>query len=134
MKLNKYMIPIAFFGILLISSFVPYIQIILIYWNGGILAISEEITGIDALDLAIPLNLIFVLLSVFTYFRSKRKALKILLAFFLTFFINGLTVFSSDKLFDNSTTNIYDWHFMVGAILTGALLFVTDVYRYKIKG
>lgn len=63
MKLNEYIISLIFFGVLLITSFVPFVQVILMYWNGGILAITEDITGIDGLDLAIPLNLILTIIS-----------------------------------------------------------------------
>ena len=121
MKPNDYIISLIFFGALLITSFVPFVQVILMYWNGGILAVSEDITGIDALDLAIPLNLILTLLSLFAYFKSKRIGLKVLFAILTMFFINGLTVFSFEKVFGNSDASFYAWQFIVGAILTSSL-------------
>jgi hypothetical protein len=116
----------------LITSFVPFIQVILMYWNGGILAVTEDITGIDALDLAIPLNLILTLLSLFAYFKSKRIGLKILFAILTMFFINGLTVFTFEKVFGNSDASFYAWQFIVGATLTGFGLFTADLFREKI--
>lgn len=133
MKLNDYIISLIFFGVLLITSFVPFIQVILIYWNGGMLAVTEDITGIDALDLAIPLNLILTLLSLFAYFKSKQIGLKILFAILTMFFINGLTVFSFEKVFGNSDANFYAWQFIVGATLTGIGLFTADLFREKLR-
>ena len=133
MKLNDYIISLIFFGVLLITSFVPFIQVILMYWNGGILAVTEDITGIDALDLAIPLNLILTLLSLFAYFKSKRIGLKILFAILTMFFINGLTVFGFEKVFGNSDASFYAWQFIVGALLTGIGLFTADFLRHKLK-
>ena len=115
----------------MITSFVPFVQVILMYWNGGILAVSEDITGIDALDLAIPLNIILTLLSLFAYFKSKRIGLKVLFAILTMFFINGLTVFSFEKVFGNSDASFYAWQFIVGAILTGIGLFTADLFRHK---
>ena len=133
MKLNNYIISLIFFGALLITSFVPFIQVILMYWNGGILALTEDITGIDGLDLAIPLNIILTLASLFAYFKSKRIGLKILFAILTMFFINGLTVFGFEKVFGNSDASFYAWQFIVGAILTGIGLFTADLLRHKMR-
>ena len=103
------------------------------YWNDGILALTEEITGIDGLDLAIPLNIILTLASLFGYFKSKRIGLKILFAILTMFFINGLTVFGFEKVFGNSNESFYAWQFIVGAILTGIGLFTADLFRHKMR-
>ncbi|MDG1314871.1 MAG: hypothetical protein P8P29_05035 [Flavobacteriaceae bacterium] len=133
MKLNEYIISLIFFGVLLITSFVPFVQVILMYWNGGILAITEDITGIDGLDLAIPLNLILTIVSLIAYFKSKTIGMKILLAVLSMFFINGLTVFGFEKIFGNSDANFYAWQFIVGALLTGLGLFTADILRHKLN-
>ena len=130
MKPNDYIISLIFFGVLFITSFAPFIQVILIYWNGGIIAVTEDLTGID---LAIPLNLILILTSLFAYFKSKRIGLKILFAILIMFFINGLTVFGFVKVFGNSDASYYAWQFIIGAILTGIGLFTVDMLRYKIR-
>lgn len=132
MKPKDYIISLIFFGALLITSFVPFVQVILMYWNGGILAITEDLTGIDGLDLAIPLNIILTLISLFAYFKSKTIGLKIFFAVLTMFFINGLTVFGFEKVFGNSDASFYAWQFIVGAILTGLGLFTADIFRHKI--
>ena len=103
------------------------------YWNGGILAVTEDITGIDGLDLAIPLNFILTLLSLLAYYKSKRIGLIILFAILTMFFINGLTVFDFEKIFGNSDASFYAWQFIVGAIFTGIGLFTADLFRHKIR-
>jgi hypothetical protein len=133
MKLNEYIISLIFFGALLITSFVPVVQVILMYWNGGILAITEDLTGIDGLDLAIPLNLILTIVFLIIYFKSKTIGMKILFAILTMFFVNGLTVFGFEKVFGNSDASFYAWQFIVGALLTGLGLFTADILRHKLN-
>lgn len=133
MKLDECIISLAFFGALLITSFVPFIQVILMYWNGGILAVTGDVTGLDGLDLAMPLNLILAVVSLFAYFESKKIGMKIFVAVLTMFFINGLTVFGFEKVFGNSDASFYAWQFIVGALLTGLGLFTADVLRHKLE-
>ena len=133
MKLNEYIISLTFFGALLITSFVPFVQVILMYWHGGIFAVTADVTGIDGLDLAIPLNLILTIISLINYFNSKTIGMKILLAILTMFFVNGLTVFGFEKVFGNSDASFYAWQFIVGALLTGIGLFTADFLRHKLK-
>ena len=133
MKLNEYIISLIFFGVLLITSFIPFVQVILMYWNGGILAVTENLTGIDALDLAMPLNLILTIVSLFSYFKSKNIRMKILFAALTMFFINGLTVFGFENIFGNSDAHFYAWQFIIGALLTGLGLFTADFFRHNLK-
>lgn len=130
MRLNEYIISLIFFGVLLITSFFPVFQVILMYWNGGIIAVIEGLTGIDEPDLEIALNLILTTVSLFAYFKSKKIGVKILFAALTVFFINGLTVFGFEKVFDNSDANFYPWQFIVGALLTGFGLFTADILRH----
>jgi hypothetical protein len=133
MKLNEYIIPLIFCGVLLITSFIPIVQVILMYWNGGILALTEDLIGIETLDLAISLNLIFTIVSLFVYFKSKTIGMKILFAVLTMFFINGLTVFGFENVFGNSDAHFYAWQFIAGALLTGLGLFTADFFRHKWK-
>ncbi|OOG78725.1 hypothetical protein B0E44_00495 [Flavobacterium sp. A45] len=102
------------------------------YWNGGILAVTEELTGIDGFDLAIPLNLILTIVSLFVYFKSKTKGMKIPFAVLTMFFINGFTVFGFESIFGNSDADFYAWQFIIGALLTGLGLFTADFFRHKL--
>jgi hypothetical protein len=133
MEIANYKISLIFFGTLLITSFVPFFQIIFMYWNGGILALLENITGIEALDIAIPFNLSLSVITLFAYFKSEKTLWKIIIAILTTFFINGMVVFAFMKIYGNSDANFYALQFITGAILTGIGLFVTDKLRFKNK-
>jgi predicted signal transduction protein with EAL and GGDEF domain len=71
MKLNEYIISLIFCGVLLITSFIPIVQVILMYWNGGILAL-EDLIGIETLD-TISLNLIFTIISLLSISNQKYR-------------------------------------------------------------
>jgi hypothetical protein len=133
MEIGNYKISLIFSGTLLITSFVPVFQIIFMYWNGGILALLENITGIEAIDIAIPFNFILSLITLFAYFKSEKTLWKIIIAIFTTFFINGMVVFAFMKIYGNSDANFYALQFISGAILTGIGLFTTDRVRLKNK-
>jgi hypothetical protein len=68
------------------------------YWNGGILALTEDLIGIETLDLAIYKSY-FTIVSLVYYFKSKTIGMKILFAVLTMFFINGLTVFGFENVF-----------------------------------
>jgi predicted signal transduction protein with EAL and GGDEF domain len=112
MKLNEYIISLIFCGVLLITSFIPIVQVILMYWNGGILAL-EDLIGIETLD-TISLNLIFTIISLLSISNQKYR--------------NENTLCRSDNVFhkwvNNSDLKMFfgtsDGHFMLGNL--GALL------------
>ena len=131
MKIKKYNLPLITFGVLFVTSFVPVIQIILMYWNGGILATIEMISGIDAMELAIPLNLILTILCLYFYFKSKKAGYKVLFSIISFFFINGLTVFSFSKILGNDDSDYYFIQFMLVAFVTGFSLIGIDYLKYK---
>ena len=76
MKLNRVDITDFLWSLIdnLIRSF--HRQAFIMYWNGGTLALTEDLTGIDGLDLAIPLNIILTQCSLFAYFKSKKNRVK----------------------------------------------------------
>lgn len=131
--MKKYNISIFTFGILLITSFVPVVYVILLYINGGIIAILEDLSGIDAMDLAIPLNLLLTILCVYLYFKSDKVVYRILESFFTFFFINAWIVFSFSEIFGIDDSEYYYIQFILIAFITSTSLLGVDYLKNKAK-
>lgn len=131
MKLADFRISLIFFVVLLITSFYAVLQVIFMYWNGGFLAIAEDVSGIDAMILAAPLNLILALISLYAYFKSKPMVLKIISASLYMFFINGMTILGYYELFNRVSPSFDELRFIVIALFTGLGLFAIDFLKSR---
>ena len=72
----------------------PPIQIMVLYWNGAVWSLIEELTGLEAVNFAVPLNILLVIILAYTLMRNANPYLKMMSGFGFIFFSIGLVLFS----------------------------------------
>ena len=124
MKFSK-----IFTSILILSSFLPIIQIIFLYINGGILSFTETITKINIDILSNILNLTFVILTSILYFRSNKLILKIISSILVYFFMLSFITFLKINNYGNEEGALYFLPFLIAGISTGIIIIGIDKYK-----
>lgn len=127
MKKSDFKISLIIFGIYLLSSFLPIIQILIGYLNGGVISLIAGITSIDASKIAIPLNLILSIYFLYSYLKAKELKSQIISATIASFFISCLVLFTFEDYLIN--TKYYWLQFLSGAVLIGISLISIDFIR-----
>jgi hypothetical protein len=129
MKIKGYEIPIGFFAVFAISSFVPIIQIMMAYLNGAILWIPEQIFKFPAHKMANGFNLVGIVISTIFYYKTSKIAKRILSAIFVSFFVNCFILFAFEDYFID--TAWYGTQFIISAIAIGLILLIVDEIKLK---
>ena len=129
MKKSGYKISLIIFGIYLISSFTPIIQILIGYLNGAIISLISGITFVDASKIAMPFNLIFSIYFLYSYLKAENLQSQIISAIIASFFISCLVLFTFEDYLIN--TEYYWLQFLSGAVLIGISLISIDFIRQK---
>jgi len=124
---------IIFTTLLILSSFLPIIQILFLNINGGILSFIETITKINVQILSIIINSTFSILTSILYFRSYKLTLKIINSTLLSFFVISFITFLKINNYGNEEGDYYFLPFLLGGIITGTILIVFDKYKVQLE-
>ena len=126
MKFSK-----IFTSILILSSFLPIIQILFLLINGGILSYTETITKINIEVLSNILNSTFVIIASILYFRSNKLILKIISSILVYFFVMSFITFLKINNYGNEEGEFYFLPFLIAGIFTGIIIIGIDKYKLK---
>ncbi len=118
-------------GILVLGSFVPIIQIMLLQGNAIYLYPFEMVFGIDDFKVLNFMNLFGGILSVYGFYRTDKSGFKLLWAILTVFFLNSFLTFMWDDR--GGDTNPYFLGFMISGFLTVLPLVIVGFYKEKRK-
>ncbi|MFT4661843.1 MAG: hypothetical protein ACI8XB_002124 [Patiriisocius sp.] len=118
-------IPIAVTGILLISSFLPFIQVIIIVVNGGFLGLLEP----SSVIVHYLFNGIFSLIMLLLYIKSKSNAQQISAALGFVFFFFSLLSYGTDNVIPDDP---YFFRVLILGALTGVVLILVAFLQNRV--
>lgn len=125
-------IPTIFLVIIILTSFVPVVQIILITLAGGlthILTIPFQSNQHLENIIGIILNSILTLIGLFLFYKSKETLTRILTTFFVMFFGQGLMLFTINQLLKKDESYFLYWIVLSGTPMLLTLLI--GLYKYS---
>ncbi len=121
--------------IFILSSLLPLMQIFLMYGNGGLLAIVDEILFRNDLDNTKVTNWIvnfsLSLLSLTLYFKTKTKSLKIIYSILFTVFSSLFICFLAYDYFGTEDPNPYYLYFVISSLISGIILNLVSLLKDK---
>ena len=124
-------IPLTIGGLLLITSFVPVPQIIMLYGNGAFLYPFEKIFNYSDHTVLNYINLLFGVVFLAAFYFSKKIGFKILWAVLSVFFFNGFVFFMEMEFTKGGDTEPYYLGFIISGILAITPLLVTGILKEK---
>lgn len=125
-------IPLILTAFFVLSSFVPFIQIIILTLNGGYLASIDDMmssTKADKKTINLIGNLLPNLLFLFWFYSATNKAAKIIAAVLSMIFMTAFFHFMT--MDDNEEKNPYWLQFLVVAFVSGCILTLVAYLRYR---
>ena len=124
-------IPLIIGGLLLITSFVPVPQIIMLHGNGAFLYPFEKILNYSDHTVLNYINLLFGIVFLATFYFSKKIGFKILWAILAVFFFNGFIFLSEMELTKGGDTQPYYLGFIISGILAIIPLLIIGIIKEK---
>lgn len=129
MKTEDTIIPLILMGIMVLGSFAPIIQIILLHGSAIYLYPFENIFGIENFKVLNLMHLVGGILTVYGFYKVDKTGFKLLWAILTVFFLNSyLTFLWDDK---GGDTNPYFLGFMISGFLTALPLLVVGFVKEK---
>ncbi|GGK35809.1 hypothetical protein GCM10007962_32690 [Yeosuana aromativorans] len=116
-------------GILVLGSFAPVLQIILVYGNVIYLYPFETIFGTDDLKVLNFINLISGILTVYGFYKAKKTGFKLIWAILTVFFFNAFLNFMWDE--NGGDPNPYFIGIMISGFLTTLPLVIIGFLKEK---
>ncbi|SDS65724.1 hypothetical protein SAMN04487764_2733 [Gillisia sp. Hel1_33_143] len=127
MKVKELKLALITSGVLIISAFIPLIQIILGMLNGSLIYIIEILTTVERSNLILPINLILLLSSLILYWKWTTLWKRILALIILIFSINGIFLITFDRLFINE--EYYWFPFIIESTIMSLLILIIDLTK-----
>lgn len=116
-------------AVLTITSFVPVIQIIMLYANGAFLYTFEAILNTSDYSSLNYVNLLFGIISLIAFYFAKKIGFKILWAMANVFFSNGFIILLEMGYTKGGDTEPYFLGFLISGILAIIPLLVTGIIK-----
>lgn len=114
--------------VLLVSSFIPILQILIMQVNGAVLYVFN-VFFTDVGFMQYGVNGIIAATVLFIYFGSRKLAWKIGSAIFATIFILPLITYSLENVIDEES--FYFLSFMIAGVGTGFVLLVVGFLKER---
>ncbi|PIV95132.1 MAG: hypothetical protein COW44_00615 [Flavobacteriaceae bacterium CG17_big_fil_post_rev_8_21_14_2_50_33_15] len=129
MKRKEIILPLIVTGVLVLSSFIPVLQITILSLNGGVIYLFEMIFG-NSESLLYIINAVFAFVFIVAYYYSSKRFIQLLTTLCFVFFSLPLLMYSTENIF--SENNPYYLQFLVIGLITGLiLLFIAYWKHYK---
>lgn len=127
MKNEDIKIPIVMLGVLVFSSFVPFLQIMTMYLNGSILYIIGKLTGRDGQEIQYATNALFSLIALVLFYKSRKTIWKVFSAISALVFLLPLFVYA----FENQVSE--DPYYFLPMMLAGLAAGIILVFAGLLK-
>jgi len=126
-------IPLILTGVFTAFSFIPVIQILILTFDGGLIALANKVVRSDntgSMAIAnIIVNLLPTLLLLFVYFRTIKQSTKIIAAFLGMIFMTVFIFFLTGGIDEDN--NPYFLNFLIIALISGSVLTLISLLRYR---
>jgi hypothetical protein len=122
-------IPLITLVILILTSFIPIIQLTLIYLNGALLYLIEYIFYSSKMVLSYEIDLALAILSLVGYAFAKRRVIKISYVILAITFLSSYISFLTENL--KYEKYPYFLYFMAQAIIVILPLLVIGYFKEK---
>lgn len=119
-------IPLIITGVMLITSFVPFIQIVIMFLNGGLLSLFESSSSF----VQYLFNGLFSGVMLLLFFKAKGAAPQILTALGFTFFFFPLLSYATDNRIPDDP---YFLRILILGIVTGGVLTLVAFLQNKMQ-
>jgi hypothetical protein len=129
MKDENLGIPLILTAFLLVSSFVPVIQILLIYLNTALVYPITRIAGTDSMAVHYITDGLLAIVTLFSFYYSKKTIWKIISAIGFTLFILPMLVYATEGVFNEEDK--YYLRFMLFGIIVGIPLILVGLLKMK---
>lgn len=124
-------IPLIIMGILVLSSFVPIIQIVILTLNGAILSPLYAIASNDkvAIQYIYFFNFLTSFFGLVLFFRASKISLIILSAIFSVLFLLPLATY----IFGMIVTDLYFVQNLVSGFVVGLILLIVALLKQPVE-
>lgn len=124
-------IPLIIMGILVLSSFVPIIQIVILTLNGAILSPLYAIASNDkiAIQYIYFFNFLISFFGLVLFFRASKISLIILSAIFSVLFLLPLATY----IFGVIVTDLYFVQNLVSGFVVGLILLIVALLKQPVE-
>lgn len=123
----KLKISLIILFILIFSSFMPILQVVILFLNSGFIGLIGLLINNNNYILHYILNSIGSIILLICYFYSLSNVLKVILGFFFIFFFFPLI----SLLFENIIPkDPYFFSIILIGLLTGIMLLLSDFIKY----
>lgn len=129
MKNENIKIPMVMLGVLVISSFIPLLQIMTMYLNGAILYIIGKLIGSDGHAIRYVANAMFSLIALGFFYKSRKTIWKVFSAIFVLIF--SLPLFA--YVFENEVSEdpYYFLPMMLAGLAAGIILVFVGLLKSR---
>jgi len=129
MKDENLAIPLILTAFLLVSSFVPVTQILLIYLNSALVVPITILVGTDSMYVHYVTDGLLAIATLFSFYYSKKTIWKIISAIGFTLFILPMLVYTTGGIFGEEDG--YYLRYMVFGVIIGIPLILVGLLKMK---
>ncbi len=130
MKNENIVIPLIALSALVLTSFVPVIQILLMHLNGAILYVVGKLIGSEADAIQYFVNSLFSLIVLVFFYKAKKTIWKIFSVIFSIIFLLPMITYSLYNLFDEDS--YYLLPMLLSGLATGIVLIIIGILKKTI--
>lgn len=128
---KKTKVSLVVLGLLVLTSFIPVLQVLIMYLNGAILAVIGSLFGKEGHNIVFVVNGVMTLLFLILFYLSNNIAAKILTAIGVIIFFLPLLSYATENIISNE--KYYFLQFLVIGAIVGTVLLLIEVYKIKTK-
>lgn len=129
MKKSNISIPILITLFLVLSSFIPIIQVMILTLNGGLASITEKLFSINSIKTAVVFNAVVSVICLLWYYKQGKLGLEILSAIISVFFLFPYFTFQIGDYIKSE--DYYFLTLMLSGFLTGLVLLIIGFIKKR---
>ena len=129
MKTEDTLIPLVLMGILVLGSFAPVIQVMMLHWTPIFAYPFEMIGGISDYEKLNYANLLYGIICVSGFYLTQKSGFKIILGILTVFFLNSF--FTNMWDFKEGDSEPYFLAFLICGFLASLPLLVVGFLKEK---
>jgi hypothetical protein len=123
--MNKTKTSVIALGILVLTSFIPILQVLILTLNGAFLSVFTK----NSNTIILAVNGIFTLLSLSLFYFSKSTIAKIFSIIGVVLFFLPLLFYGTERII--STEKYYFLQFLIIGIIIGITLVLIEMFKIK---
>lgn len=131
MKIPKPLaLPFIITLILIVSSFIPIVQVLVLTLNGGILYAISQPLGVDSTEIIYSVNIVLSIVFILLFYLSDKLIGRLFSALATIIFLLPLLFYATENLISEE---IYFLHFIIVGFIVGVVLIFTTLLKLKVN-